>query len=190
MDLQTQSAKHEDELSVGSYIGKQLYQQGVAWGSVIGGAYAGTMAGKAVSKVTDMNKAGYYDILPKFMKKIPGFGAPVSDKALKVGGGVGMLAGSLIAGITLGYEHWQKVKREQLQVDELTRNLSDLEAFKKSDPELLAENKRLWTELHARDASAGKGHEQIIAQHQARQHGGWAEQATVSSEAAQTHARS
>ena len=38
-----------------------------------------------------------------------------------------------------------------MQVDEITKNISDIEVFKKTDPELKAENTRLWNELHARD---------------------------------------
>lgn len=158
MDIQTQNTKHEDELSIGSYIGKQIYQESMSIGSLIAGGYAGLMAGKAASKVSETNPATFYEILPNAVKKIPGFGTPISNNAMKYGGITGIIGGTIAATTILGYEHWQKVKREQLQVDELTKNLSDLEVFKKSDPELLAENKRLWAELNARDAAASKTH--------------------------------
>ena len=73
---------------------------------------------------------------------------------LKWGGLGGLFVGTLASGIVLGYEHWKKIKQSQLQVDEITKDISDIEVFKKTDPELKAENERLWAELKKHDGGS------------------------------------
>jgi hypothetical protein len=133
----------EAETGLGNYLLKQVYQQVVAWGGILGGAYVGILAAKPFIKVIDPVN------LP-IVSKIPGLKNASFDQ-LKWGGGIGAFIGMMTSGIILGYGHWKKIKQSQLQVDEITKNISDIEVFKKTDPELKAENERLWQELHARD---------------------------------------
>jgi hypothetical protein len=146
----------EKQTSVGAYLVKQLYQQAVVFGSIIGGAYLGLMASKPFFKAAETGEraAQLWQRVPAFIRKMPGLAKPMSANHVMWGGGIGMLLGSLTGGITLGYEHWKKIKQSQLQVDEITRDISDIEVFKKTDPELKAENERLWAELKKHDGGS------------------------------------
>ena len=46
MTDETKSNDIESKTSVGTYLGKQLYQNAVAIGGAVGGAYAGLLAAK------------------------------------------------------------------------------------------------------------------------------------------------
>lgn len=160
----------EEGTSFGTYLLKELYQTAVALVGSIGGAYAGILAAKPLGG----------EPIPEFLgdvlKKLPGFktSAPKTTQ-LALGGGAGLFLGSLLSAICLGYGHWKKVAQAQLQVDEITRNISDIEVFQKTNPELKAENARLWTELHAREKASG--HAPV------KQAESWTEKAAISPEA-------
>lgn len=145
----------EEQTSVGTYLRKQLYQQTVAWGGLVGGSYLGVLAGKAFSKGVEVTTEHqqWWSELP-VLSKLPLLKTAPSMKVLQWGAGVGALVGSMVSGVILGYEHWKKIKQSQLQVDELTRDISDIEVFKKTDPELKEENARLWAELKKRETEA------------------------------------
>lgn len=131
---------------------------------LVGGAYAGLLAAKQFMKnsVVDERIVQAWDKVPATIRKIPGFKNPISKGQLMWGALPGLFVGTLAAGVVLGYGHWKKIKQAQLQVDEITKDISDIEVFKKTDPELKAENTRLWSELKKRD-TAGPAHEKRAA---------------------------
>ena len=133
----------DSEIGMGNYLLKQVYQLGVTFGGIFGGAYAGVLATLPFFKNTQPN-----DLVK--LHKIPGL-KHASANQMQWGGGIGAFLGMMMSGIVLGYGHWKKIRQSQMQVDEITKNISDIEVFKKADPELKAENERLWNELHARD---------------------------------------
>lgn len=74
------------------------------------------------------------------------FGLPPQDflgSARWIGAGVGGFTGLLGGGIVVGYDHWRKQESERLAAQEINEDVAKLELFKPSDPELVAENKRL-----------------------------------------------
>lgn len=179
---------YDKELSVGTYAGKKIYEVVVSLGTTAAGMWGGlAAAGKFVKPHTDeaITKAAVNIVtgaapgieegmrLPGFLGKLPGLKQAFTNRQLAWGAGGGFMAGSILGGLFLGYEHWQKVKREQLQVDEITKDISDIEVFKKTDPELAAENKRLWAELNKREAQpAVSSHvEKHAPDHANKEHG-------------------
>lgn len=150
MEKQNQAADHEKELSFGTYLGKKFYETAVSLGSMVAGGWAGLAAAHRFIAP----KAGEVAQPLTFGGKIPGLRGEFTARQRILGGLGGLFAGAVGSGIALGYEHWVKVKREQLQVDEITREISGIALFRKTDPELKAENDRLWAELNRRDAQA------------------------------------
>lgn len=176
---------YEGKLGVGTYIGKEIYQAVVGLGGVLGGSWAGLVAGarwfphamgldEAKHTVKTMKTRHYGDaakvknyitasFLTKNQKtwetfhlhKVPGLKIVPSERGVYLSF-AGMFLGSLISGLTLGYGHWKKEKQAQLQVDEITKDISDIEVFKKTDPELKKENTRLWAMLQEREQRGGK----------------------------------
>ena len=147
----------EKQTSMSTYLVKQIYQDTVAIVGSFGGAYAGLLAAKKFMKspLPDERVAQMWEKIPSTIRKIPGFRSPISQSQAMWGALPGMFIGTLASGVILGYGHWKKIKQAQLQVDEITKDISDIEAFKKADPELKAENTRLWAELKKRDAAHG-----------------------------------
>ncbi|MEJ0010189.1 MAG: hypothetical protein WDN72_06570 [Alphaproteobacteria bacterium] len=147
---------YDGQLSFGTYIGKEVYQLAVSFGSLIGGWYAGLGIGKVAFNGTapaakqaewaeGLGKSGF--VRAAGLKTLPG-------KAQMISGVVGMFAGSILGGLVLGYGHWKKEKQAQMQVDELTKDISDIEVFRKTDPELKQENQRLWKMLKDKEGEA------------------------------------
>lgn len=178
---QTERNNYESELSVGTYTGKKIYELVVSVGSSALGAWGGLAAAGKYMKPGTVEQVSLLDNtvsevaesakeLPGFIGKLPGLRGAFSSRQLMWGAGGGVFAGGIIGGLVLGYEHWQKVKREQLQVDEITKDVSDIEVFKKTDPELKAENERLWTELNKREPKPNHS-----AHHARREHASHAE---------------
>lgn len=143
----------EKQTSMGTYLLKQLYQISVSLVGSVGGALAGLGISKALSKgaAPEEHMVRLWKGLPYWITKIPGLKLAPTSGQLKWGLGGGALIGTIGSSVVLGYEHWKKIKQSQLQVDEITRDISDIEVFKKTDPELAAENERLWAELHKRE---------------------------------------
>jgi hypothetical protein len=159
MATDTNKTNIEKETSFLTYIGKEIYQTTVGLVGAVGGTLLGIFATKPFFKdaVVSKDMQAIWKSQP-WISKIPGLGKPISDSQLKWGGLGGLFVGVMAAGMTLGYEHWKKIKQAQLQVDEITRDISEIEVFKKTDPELAAENKRLWAELKKRDDHAASGY--------------------------------
>ncbi len=149
----------DEKTGFGNYLVKQAYQIIVSTGGVIGGAYAGVVGAKRLLKdaVISAEHAVEWAKLP-VISKLPGLKTAPSMKQLQFGGIIGAVIGSMASGLVLGYGHWKKVKQAQMQVDEITKNISDIEVFKATDPELKAENQRLWAELQKRE-HPGEKHE-------------------------------
>lgn len=67
---------------------------------------------------------------------------------------------SLIGSVGVGYDKWRKEESARLAANEINKDVADLELFRPSDPELVAENKRLramlaeapQTRVHTADA--------------------------------------
>lgn len=154
---------YDEKLSFGSYIGKEIYQTVVAIGSAVAGAYAGIVAAKKWMPDAEAIAQVKWEKLP-YVTKIPGLKIAPSLKQLQYGGIGGLMAGTTIGGLILGYGHWKKEKQAQMQVDEITRDVSNIELFKKTDPELKAENQRLWKLLKEREAKGGNWQAQIQAE--------------------------
>ena len=60
-----------------------------------------------------------------------------------VGAGVGAFLGSMFGGMAVNYNEWRKDESARLAAEEVNKNISQMEIFKPSDPEIVAENKRL-----------------------------------------------
>lgn len=171
MAADNKSTNVEEQIGISNYLLKQLYQITVSVGSILGGAYAGLVATKpffkekasevvknaeemfSTPRVSESERsAARWKEIP-YLSKIPGIRNIRSFKQLQWGAGGGAFVGMLASFVVLGYEHWKKIKQSQLQVDEITKDVSDIEVFKKTDPELKAENDRLWAELKKRDST-------------------------------------
>lgn len=62
----------------------------------------------------------------------------------KIAGGYLLGTPAAIAGgIAVGYDKWRKDESSRLAADEINRDIANLELFKPSNPEMVAENKRL-----------------------------------------------
>ena len=67
----------------------------------------------------------------------------VSESA-KLAGAYALGAPAAITGaIAVGYDKWRKDESSRLAADEINRDIANLELFKPSNPEIIAENKRL-----------------------------------------------
>ena len=159
MEKDSTSAAIEKQVGFGTHSGKQIYQQVLSWGGMLGGGYIGILVGKRFADPAGLplTTQAKWERIP-LLSKLPSLKEVPSNSAFKWGGGIGLVVGMLTSGIVLGYEHWKKIRQAQLQVDEITRDVSDIEVFKKPDPELKAENERLWSELHAKKEQAPAGH--------------------------------
>lgn len=83
------------------------------------------------------------------------FNLPPQDfekTAKKIGAGAAGFVGLMGGGMAVGYDHWRKEESERLAAEEINRDVAKLELFKPSDPELVAENKRLRTMLAEEEA--------------------------------------
>ena len=170
MDKEKNTAPNYDkELSVGTYTGKKIYETVVGIGSTALGVWGGLVAAAKLIKPGTVEKVSHVLVnpravkesvikLPGFMGKLPGLKNGFTQRQLQWGGFGGALIGSIAGGLVLGYEHWQKVKREQMQVNEITKDISDIEVFKKTDPELKAENERLWAQVNERKSGSHMEH--------------------------------
>lgn len=168
------SARARDEkLGFGNYIMKEIYQTVVALGGMVGGAWAGAAAAAKWMKDTPMASVEQWRELP-LVGKIPGLKNPLGQRQLMVGGLGGMFAGTLVSGLILGYGHWKKEKQAQMQVDEITKDISRIELFKKTDPELKAENQRLWKMIEEREGKKAGGHAAAVGKSES-----WQEQAVA-----------
>lgn len=178
----TKKKDYESQLTIGHYILKQIYQHVVLFGGMLGGAWAGLVAGarwfpqsmsldKAqtfatkkppippaqIEQVTQakvlIRNQGMWERIG--LHKIPGLKIVPTEAGLWTGL-TGMFIGSTISALILGYGHWKKEKMAQLQVDEITKDISDIEVFKKTDPELKKENTRLWAMLREKEQRTGE----------------------------------
>jgi hypothetical protein len=160
----------EEKTSFGAYIGKWLYTAVVELGGLIGGGVAGFAVGKALfpnsepilhikpdalegiaQAMANEKNAKTANEWAAIFDKVPGLRKIPSIKAVW-GMGIGAFAGSIVGTLILGYGHWKEGKQAQIQVNEIMKDISDIEIFKKTDPELKAENQRLWAELNKREA--------------------------------------
>lgn len=161
MDKDTQSKDYDGKLSVGTYIGKEIYQTVVSFGSLIGGAFAGLFAGKAMfSKAAPVMEAEKWTQSLGGFTKIPGLGKPLA-KMHGYTAGAGAFLGMMTGGLILGYGHWKKTKQAQMQIDEVSKDIAGIEVFKKTDPELKAENEKLWAQVNAREKHGASHAEKV-----------------------------
>ncbi len=160
---------YDAKLGFGSYMVKKLYEMAVIVGSQVAGVWGGLALGnKWFPDNPMMAEKGWKDLIGR-LSTWPGLKQAPSLQAMWVAIG-GAAFGGLIGGLTLGYGHWKKEKQAQLQVDEITKDISDIELFKKTDPELKRENQRLWAMLKEKEVApkirskpAGSWREKIAA---------------------------
>lgn len=88
--------------------------------------------------------------------------------------------GSITGSVFVGYDKWRKEESARLAASEIDRDIARLELFKPSDPELVAENKRLRGMIAEAEAKhtgpatpSGHGHapSTAIQQSEAEHHG-------------------
>ena len=113
--------KVEDELTVGRFAGQQARTMGL----IIGGTLAGYLLGKQLIKTSLPNKV--MDLIQKHWFKE----ATTAEKEA-IGKNV-VEYGTMAVGYAAGqvgslYEHWSKVERERLGVDEVNKNVSAMMA--------------------------------------------------------------
>lgn len=89
----------------------------------------------------------------------------VPTAARYVGGAITGFIASIGGGIAVGYDKWRKEESTRLAAEEVNRDIAKLELFRPSDPELVAENKRLRAMLA--DAPTHKTH---AAHHEGKLH--------------------
>lgn len=70
-----------------------------------------------------------------------------------VAAGVAGTAGFIVGGTAVNYNEWRKEESARLAAAEVNKNISELELFKPSDTELVAENKRLRAMLAEKDGN-------------------------------------
>ena len=146
--------KYGGQLSIGNYVAKELYQTVVGLVAPLGGAVLGLLIGRKTMPGTSNISPREWESMPEFIRKIPGLKTPPTKQHGYAALG-GLMGGSIVATLLLGYGHWKKEKQAQMQVDEITHDVSNIELFKKTDPELKAENDRLWKLMQARDGKPG-----------------------------------
>lgn len=125
-------------------------------GGVVGGMFQGEKApkttGEVVSKILNITSL---DNLKEVAKALDVEVKPVRKPAQLIGAGIGLVTATLAASFALGYRAWRKDESARLAALDLEKNINRLELFKPSDPELVAENKRL-------RAMANEKHERLL----------------------------
>lgn len=130
--------KHEDELSVQRYTFKKIRETVISFGGLIGGGYIGGLLGGMYAK--SKNLPHEMSIIAEGVPFLSGKGI---NKQQGNGGFIGVMLGSLISGLIIGYEHWRKVESQKLAVDEINQDIANTIAIQPTDKELVGENKRL-----------------------------------------------
>ncbi len=72
-----------------------------------------------------------------------------------IGAGVAGAGGALAGGTVVGYQQWKRDESTRVAAAEINEDVSKLELFRPSDPELVAENKRLRAMLAKEDMGGG-----------------------------------
>lgn len=80
----------------------------------------------------------------------------LAKNAKYVGAGVGAFFGSMFGGMAVNYNEWRKDESARLAAEEVNKNISQMEIFKPSDPELVSENKRLRAMLAEKEDASPK----------------------------------
>ncbi len=115
----------EKELSVGKFAG----QQARTLGFQLGGVAVGWLAGMGLAKTGFKNTVGKWmatylnagkAVTPELLAKNTEFARKTGIPA------AGAVIGSMIGGIASMYEHWVKVEREQLSVQEINKDVAGL----------------------------------------------------------------
>lgn len=107
------------------------------------------------SAIKVINSANEQEV--EAIRKVLGMPEPDALKTAKwVGAGVGGFLGSMFGGMAVNYNEWRKDESARLAAEEVNKNISQMEIFKPSDPELVAENKRLRAMLAEKDPDAPK----------------------------------
>lgn len=86
-------------------------------------------------------------------------GLPASEglkTAKAAGAAAGALTGAIAGGTVVGYHKWKKEESTRLAAAEINEDVSKLELFRPSDPELVAENKRLRAMLAKEDKGSAE----------------------------------
>jgi hypothetical protein len=136
-------ARHEESLSTGSFLRAYVRSYVLpAVGAAIGGAL------------------GYFTLKTP-MSNMMGKMITESPRAPNVMGGfVGAVFGGVLGALKLSYENWRRDESTRLAAQEVNHAILQLEMFKPTDAELVAENQRL------RDALAKEDGRMKVAQPQ------------------------
>lgn len=157
--------KRADDLSVGRYTFKKIRETVISFAGTFGGMFVGGKIGGAMSEGQKL-PAVY-----KIPKGIPFIGGKSYNTKQATGGFVGMMVGSLVAGLIIGYEHWRKIESQRIAVDEINKDIASTAAIQPTDKELVAENTRLRgmlaeADAHKKDHREGHEHTHEGLEHQ------------------------
>lgn len=125
--------KYGEKLTPVVYAKKQIGDMLISFGSLIAGAYLGSLLG---TKVDSKNA------IPT--KSMPfGLEKAMPAQAHVKGALIGAVLGGMIGGIIQGFSRWRKHESERLSVAEINEDVANMKIRNRTDPELVKENARL-----------------------------------------------
>jgi len=134
--------KHKSELGPLAYAWKQVKILGITFGA----AAIGAIIARPLWKITGKKDMEIPIPDPRALFS-PGWAIKNEDKLI-IGKGhasnvVGGFIGLIVGGIINTYGHWKNVRGQQLAVEEVNNDISQMKIRQRTDPELLKENDRL-----------------------------------------------
>ncbi len=160
--------RHKDELSVGAYAKKQIYDIFVSFGSMAGGAAIGRMlAPKTETRLRDFVKDSSFSKEGESKNVSTQYSADEKDKLFTKASYMfaGFLVGGMIGGIVQGYSRWKKGHEERLGVEEINKDISEMRPKMPTDEALIEKNTRL-EEMLAEETSKTQALEEQLAKRQ------------------------